>query len=339
MRTPLLSIASLLVLQVAGQCPFDPTITPNQVILCPNSTQLLSTQAYDSWQWYKDGVAIDGATQQTYTTSGIDGGSEITVACSLNGCTEMSPGVLIDDWMFLLPYVIHGGDEPYSMGLEGELVFCEGDTLELTMGQPYTESIQWTNNGVAIPGATQPTLIVTEAGGYSVSGAPSVCPNYIQDLGLTIYAYFTGSVYPALVPGDGELCVYPAIANAQWFLDGAPFGTGACIAMTTPGVYTAFADYGQPCQRISEPFVFTGIAGPTGPLFTVVRIADQLNVLFQGAVTPSASWDVLDASGRIVRSGRVPAQGTLTVDLSGEAGGVYFFRTSMGAGQRFTLVR
>ena len=340
MRLPLLSSAALLVLQVAAQCPFDPTITPNEVVLCPNSTEMLGTQLYDSWQWYKDGTVIPGATQQTYETGSADAGSEITVACTLNGCTEMSPPVLIDGYLFLLPYVIHSGDEPYSTGFEGESFFCEGDTLELTMGQPYTANIQWTRDGVAIPGETDPTLIITEGGGYSVSGAPGVCPNYVLDLGLTIYAYFTPNVYPALIPGDGEVCVYPAIASAQWYLDGIPIGTGTCIATTAPGVYTAFADYGQPCQKISEPFLSTGVSEPTsGSQWTLVRIVDQLTVRFQRAVPQDATWSVLDERGRLVVTGRVPQAGTVNVDLSGEANGVYLFRTAMGKAERFTLAR
>ncbi|MEO8588953.1 MAG: hypothetical protein ABI432_06280 [Flavobacteriales bacterium] len=339
MRTTLLPVTALLALQVVGQCPFDPTISPTDVILCPNSTELLVTQNYDSWQWYRDGVLIPGAMQHTYQVSSNDAGSHFTVACTLDGCTEVSPPVLVDGWVFLLPYVIHEGDAAYYTDEFGTY-YCAGDTVILTLGQPYTENIQWTDGGGDIPGATGPVLIVTQNGDYSVSAAPGLCPDFILGLGVTISATFTPNIYPALVPGDGEVCVYPAISNAQWFLNGAPIGTGECIATTAPGVYTAFADYGQPCQTISPPFLFTGISGQTpGSPFTVVRIADELNVLFQSAVTPDAAWDVLDASGRIVRSGRVPAQGTLTVDLSGEAGGVYFFRTSIGVGQRFTLVR
>ncbi|HMC97050.1 MAG TPA: hypothetical protein VKG92_05340 [Flavobacteriales bacterium] len=116
MRSTLLPLAALLALQVVGQCPFDPTISPTEVILCPNGSQLLSTQTYDSWQWYKDGDLIPGATAQTYLVSNNDIGSEFSVACTLAGCTEMSPAVLVDGWVFLLPYVIHGGDEPYQIG-------------------------------------------------------------------------------------------------------------------------------------------------------------------------------------------------------------------------------
>jgi len=339
MRTTLLSLTALFSHFAVAQCPFDPTIAPTEVILCPNSTELLVTQNYDSWQWYKDGALIPGAIQHTYQVSSNDAGSQFTVACTLNGCTELSPPVLVDGWVFLLPYVIHEGDAAYYTDEFGAH-YCAGDTVILTLGQPYSENIQWTDGGVDIPGATSPVLIVTQNGDYSVSAAPGLCPDFILGLGVTISASFTPNIYPALIPGDGELCVYPTGSNTLWFLDGAPIGTEDCIATTFPGVYTAFVDYGEPCQTISAPFLSTGISGPIhGSPLTVVRIADQLTVLLQHAVTPDTEWSVLDVSGRIVSSGRVPAQGTLTVDLSGEVGGVYIFRTSMGTGQRFTLVR
>jgi len=48
-----------------AQCPFDPTVTPADLILCPNSQGELATQSYDSYQWYKEGNPIPGATGQT----------------------------------------------------------------------------------------------------------------------------------------------------------------------------------------------------------------------------------------------------------------------------------
>lgn len=342
MRTTLLSLAALLPLLTAAQCPFDPTITPSDLILCPNATDVLSTQAYDSYQWYKDGVAIAGETGQTLQVSSNDGGSMFTVEATLNGCTEMSPGVLVDGWVFLLPYVIHDGDAPYHVDEFGAH-YCAGDTLILTLGQPYTENIQWTDGGVDIPGANSPVLIVTQDGNYSVSGAPGICPDFILGLGVTITAFFTPNIYPAIVPGDGELCVYPAIGNAQWFLDGAPIGTGECIAITAPGVYTAFADYGEPCQTISAPHLVTSVADrEDAPACELNCDGDRLTVRLNDP--RSRTWRVSDATGRTVAQGSAPTQAVLQLDLSDEPGGAYLFQVTFADGstakaQRFALVR
>jgi hypothetical protein len=78
--------------------------------------------------------------------------------------------------------------------------------------QPYTTSIQWTRNGQPIPGANDDTLLVTSSGDYCVSGAPEICPNFLQTLGVIMSYTFiqcgqgTG-VAPAM--NVGNLTVYP----------------------------------------------------------------------------------------------------------------------------------
>lgn len=159
-----------------AQCPHNPTVTPTNVILCPGATDTLRTQVYDAYQWYRDGQLLAGDTLQYRAVSTADAGSQFTVRARLNGCDELSPPVLVDGWMFLLPVV-------QTVGLRDTL--CLGrDTLILVLMQPYTTSIQWTRNGQPIPGANDDTLLVTTTGDYCVSGAPEICPNFLQTLGV-----------------------------------------------------------------------------------------------------------------------------------------------------------
>ena len=112
-RTTLLIIGMSAAVAATAQCPFTPTILPSDLILCPNESGTLTTQVYDAYQWNKDGSPISGATGQTLTVDQwADAGSSFTVSATLDGCTEMSAPVLVDGWVFLLPYVMHGGDEP-----------------------------------------------------------------------------------------------------------------------------------------------------------------------------------------------------------------------------------
>jgi hypothetical protein len=112
----LLSFSALLFFSTAGmaQCPFDPTVE-GETILCPGGTSVLSTQVYDSYQWYQRpygdtiAVPIPGATGPTYTVTEADVISYISVEATLNGCTEISPEVLIDGYVFLFHFFIHGG--------------------------------------------------------------------------------------------------------------------------------------------------------------------------------------------------------------------------------------
>ncbi len=165
-------------LGAAAQCPHNPTVTPNNLIFCPNAgSDTLWTQSYQAYQWYKDGVLQPGDTFQYRRVTHLDAGSMFSVDATLNGCTERSPQVPVDGWVFLLPVVA-------TDGLQFPL--CVGDTLRLRLMPPYTINIQWTNGGVPIPGATDDTLLVTTDGDYSVSGAPEICPNFNQQLGVTL---------------------------------------------------------------------------------------------------------------------------------------------------------
>lgn len=173
-------------ISISAQCSFNATISPNNPILCPNDTILLTTEVYDSYQWYKDGVAISGATNQTLeVTAASDLGSQFYVACTLASCTENSDTILVDGWLFLLPFVITH-TMPVETGGSGEAYYCAGTVVELELGLPYTENITWYNDGTPISGEDSTTIFITETGNYTVSGAPSVCPDFIQYLGVTI---------------------------------------------------------------------------------------------------------------------------------------------------------
>lgn len=179
----------------------NPTITPNNLILCPNTSDTLFTEVWDSYQWYKDGTLIPNATNQYYVVSAFnDGGSMFSVEATLNTCSQMSEGVLVDGWAFLSPTVI-------TEGLSDTL--CIGDTLLLIMGLPYDTLIQWTRNTIPIPGATNDTLIVTTAGSYSVSGAPSICPGYVQNLGLELIYTFVNCTTGLDDEAQTKINVYP----------------------------------------------------------------------------------------------------------------------------------
>lgn len=315
-----------------AQCPFTPTITPSDLVLCPDESGTLATQAYDAYQWYKDGSPITGANGQTLAVQqSADAGSTFTVSATLDGCTEMSASVLVDGWMFLLPYVVHGGDEPIGTGGNGESMFCEGDTMTLTLSPGYTENIQWTNSGVAIPApeGTSPTLVITGPGSYTVSAAPSVCPNSIMGIGVEVVVTFTPPMRPDILLNGDQICVYPAGNSTQWYLAGVPAGNTDCIDVTSAGPYTAFVDYGIYCQAVSEPYFTTGIQGHQmkAPSVSPVPAASSVSINWPTNRLSQGTWMLLDMTGRSLMSGTVPHSGTTSLDVSSLADGNYVIST------------
>lgn len=205
---------------LTAQCTFTPTIT-GDTILCPEENGILITEEYESYQWYKRPYSgnmaemIPGANEQALVVTQDDGLNYFSVEVTKNGCTEVSAEILLDGYVFLLPFVIHEGDYTFDPVSETFRV-CEGDTMFLILGSPYQKNITWFKNGLAVEGENSNMLAVTESGAYTVEGAPAVCPNYIQQLGLTIPVVVetcaTG-VEPS--PVEIKLSVYPNPASGN----------------------------------------------------------------------------------------------------------------------------
>lgn len=328
MRSTVRSFVFLFSTSAIAQCPFDPTITPANLIFCPGAGDTLSTQVYDAYQWYRDGTALPGATDQFLYVDYQDGGSQFTVAATLNGCTEVSPSVLVDGWAFLLPYVIHQGDAPYTIDGNGEGYYCEGDTVVLIAGS-VTEHIQWTDNNIPIPGATDDTLIVTGDGLWSMSGAPSECPDFIMGLGVTISTTFTPTQQPGIVVNGDQLCATPSGNPFQWYLDGAPILAGACFVPEASGTYTLAMDFPGECEVPSTPVdISVGIGERGAGVVAALRVDAAGERLLVIASAPLRSaWELIDAQGRRLAAGRLAGCAQCPIDLRGLGSGTYWLRS------------
>jgi hypothetical protein len=62
--------------------------------------------------------------------------------------------------------------------------------VELEMGSPYLTNITWYNNGNPIAGEDSNIIHITQDGYYYASGAPLICPNFVQTLGVSIPIFF-----------------------------------------------------------------------------------------------------------------------------------------------------
>ncbi|MBL7952491.1 MAG: hypothetical protein JNM62_12325 [Flavobacteriales bacterium] len=328
MRTLGLFLLIVPALSSRAQCPFVPTITPNAVMFyCPDDEAELSTGAYDAYQWYRSGVAIPGATAQTLTVDQSDAGWTFTVEATLDGCTDTSASVLVDAWMGLLPFLISGGDEPYQVDGTGSY-FCQGDTSLLVIGGPYV-LVNWTNNDVPIPNESDDTLRVTSSGAYSAIVALGVCQDVHMGVGVQVPISFTASEQAGIVQDGDLLCAQPEGLAYTWYLNGVelPDATAACIAPEAEGSYTVLVDQNGPCEIPSEPFLATGMGDRYDTHFTVYPIpaADEVSIQWSSGVPLQGSWCLLDASGRIVRQGKLTGSTTLRMEVATLAQGHYVF--------------
>ena len=317
-----LAVISLTFGAVRAQCTLTPTITPTSPILCPNSTDTLrTTQPYQTYQWYKNNVAIPGATNATLAVDYFnDAGYNFSVFVTQDTCSGTSAQNLVDGWVFLLPIVISSGNTN----------FCPGDTEYLVLMPPYEVNIQWTNNNVPIPGATDDTLIVTQTGNYSVSGAPQICPQFVQQLGVTLTLLFSGPQTPVITYSNGVLSTVNFSGYTyQWSDTSGPIA-GATTFSYTPsqsGVYTVTVTDGNGCSATSQPYSWVvGIAETAAPQ---IWLQQGINHVYTAGISVSGEnreLKVLDIAGRILFVLPVPAGSTqATIDLSNEGEGIYMF--------------
>ncbi len=168
----------------------NPTIAGDS-LLCPNSTGLLTTQPYDTYQWFvryfgsSTITPISGANSQTlvidYSTYAA---SYLSVEVTLGANDYVSPEFFVDGYAFAGFTVASSGN--FTIGPLGESVLCPGDTMFFQVMLPFDTNITWYQNGDTIPGINSTILTVTTAGNYYVTGAPSVCPAYIEGPGVTL---------------------------------------------------------------------------------------------------------------------------------------------------------
>jgi hypothetical protein len=167
-------------------CSHTPTVFPDSLFLCPNSTDTLWTQVYDAYQWYEsDGYPIQNATGQYLVPSG---GSTYSVMATLNSCTEMSQHVFVD--AFSTGFVIYHVDT--AGNYYNTDTVCSGDTAYLILGRNKPGSngsvTQWYADGIPVSPANDDTLMVTAAADYHVAITNPLCPGY------TIYNSDTFSI-------------------------------------------------------------------------------------------------------------------------------------------------
>jgi hypothetical protein len=190
-----------------AQCTFDPTITGNRLLCDESSTLTLSTQAYDSYQWYRrewywdtpnnpnPWIAVSGATNQTINVTGADLLFEFKVAATLTGCTEESPLELIDGYAYGLPFMITTFEpDTYEQIDFAEYNVCAGASVVMENGFSIYGHHTWFNclpsnippdpaDGCIIAGVNGLTYTATADGTYGFYACTSYCPNQCEFLG------------------------------------------------------------------------------------------------------------------------------------------------------------
>ena len=168
---------------VSGQPVITGTPTEDQTLSADTSgisdADGLGAFAY---QWYRDGVAISGATAATYTLGDADVGTDITVTVSYTD----SQGTAESTTSSAVGPVANVNDAPGGTVTIDNTTPSEGDTLSVSNtltdadGLSGPVSYQWYRDGVSIAGATASTYTTTQS---DIGASLSVVASYTDDQG------------------------------------------------------------------------------------------------------------------------------------------------------------
>lgn len=131
-------------------------IVAGQTTVCQGQTIPMTANLGDTYQWYKDGVLLQGQTNQTYTAT-VSGAYTVEVT-NAGGCSGISAAT----------DVVVNNNPTVSTFPTGNASLCP-PSGSLTITASTSSIYQWKLNGVNIPNATQQTLTVSQVGTYTVS--------------------------------------------------------------------------------------------------------------------------------------------------------------------------
>lgn len=315
--------------QPYAQCNFTATAFPNDLILCPESTDTLWTEEYDNYQWFKDNMPIDGATERFYVVEQYrDAGSNFKVAGTLNGCTDTSENVLVDGWMFAPPVVFHEGDLGWT-DINGNTHLCKGDTLILYLFEfPYNTNIQWYRNGSILLNDTTNSLKVIQSGSYTVSGSPATCPDWTAHLGVSIDVFVHDPVVPSITQINEKLQSTLA-STYQWYLNGNEIkdAINQEYAPTASGTYTVATTDNNNCSAVSDEFNFNYLGIDKNSVNMIKIYPNPATDLVTVNLTTKEQMSTIiltDILGEIVYTNdRLNQQTSITIPVSSLSEGLY----------------
>ncbi len=306
------SAQSTAVIATGGIAPATPTVTAgSSTTFCGGGSVLLTSSATIGNQWNKDGVAIGGATLQTYTAteSGI-------YTVSVMGCSSStSTGTTVTVTA-----------APIVTAIIGATNACVGSTLTLvdtTTGGTWASS----NTSIATVSGGIVTAIAAGTDTITYTITSGGCTTTVSQV-ITISSVTT----PTLdVRGSTTLCgdsvqVCPLVwgySNYQWYKDGVAFSTASCIYISTAGSYTLTGTNGNGCwSSASTAVVVTTGTAPAIPTVTAggaITFCGGGSVVLRSSSSTANQWykDSIAIGGATDSTYTATASGVYTVAVVG----------------------
>lgn len=200
------------------------------------------------YQWFKNDVAIPGATSTTLALNGIADNGEYKLQVTIPQFTPIFSNAVIIK-LAIDPVVVTAGG-----------ILCEGSTVELTSNTTNPSyTYQWFKGGVAEPGATMPAYTASAAGSYYLAVTHDGCTTQSNTLTLQIAIIAINSTSPAtdiILPGQTKTITVTtdaAVPAYAWYRNNVLLTeTSATLTATQNGTYKVVITQTSGCTATQE---------------------------------------------------------------------------------------
>ncbi len=287
-----------------------PTITASgATTFCQGESVILSTTSTATLQWLKDGVAISGATSQSYTAT--QSGS-YTVQAGTGNCTATSTAIVV---------TVTSTPATPTITTSGATTFCQGGSVVLTTTS--TATLQWLKDGVAISGATSQSYTATQSGSYTVQAGTGNCTATSTAIVVIVTSTpatptITTSGATTFCQGGNVVLSTTSTTTLQWLKDGTAISgaTNQTYTVTQSGSYTVRAGTGN-CTATSTAIVVTvtSTITPTVTASGATSFCQGSSVTLSSSATSANQWykDGTAISGAVNQSYVATQTGNYTV--------------------------
>ena len=249
---------------VQNPTPHAPFISARSAMtFCTGGSVILDSDSATGIQWFKDGVAISGATHQSYTatTSGSYNAQLNALGCH----SQFGTAIVVT--------VVDYPSTPTVTGTSDQA--CPEQPLTLTASSSGATSFQWYRDDELLSGETGPTLTVTAASSYSATATNGTCTTprssgYAVQNPTPHAPFLSARSATTFCTGDSVIIDSDSATGIQWYKDGVAISgaTHQSYTATASGSYNAQLNALGCHSQFGTAIVVTVVDYPSTPAVT-----------------------------------------------------------------------
>lgn len=263
------------------------------VALTPNGNVDVTAMGYQ-YQWYKNNVAVIGATSAILSLTSADQNGDYKLRVTIPDFTPLTSNIITIN--LAMPAVT----------ISGSSILCTGGTVALSSDITNTAyTYQWFKNGVTVIGAVASSYTANAAGDYYVVLTGGVCTTQSNTIHVVPAQITVSSTNPAIdiiLPGQSKLLTVTTTAAApqyKWYRNGIlQAETTATFTVTQNGIYKVEVLQTAGCNAAAEK-TFTlnyptgfDISIANGAYTACINTTATLNITSFVALTSNGNVDV-----------------------------------------------